>query len=126
MNGKTYAPGAARPDLAAVVMRHAWASLPMSEHDRPHLWATGTHYAATMMSRTSPENFYAIGTDLRAEQHPVQLDASADDADRILRNHRRMAHRAWVREIEAEHARGSEASAYRAWMAARLACGLPT
>lgn len=67
-----------------------------------------------------------VGTAIRADQHPCQLDASAADADRILRNHRRMAHRAWVREIEAEHARGSERAAYRAWLAARLACGLPT
>lgn len=123
MNGTTYAPGQARPDLAAVVMRHAWASLPMSEHDRPHLGATGTHYAGTMMNRTSPENFYAIGTYLRAEQHPCQLDASADDADRILRNHRRMAHRAWVRAVLQDEERGA---AFRAWMVARRYCGLPT
>lgn len=67
-----------------------------------------------------------VGTYLRAEQHPVQLDAAADDAERILRNHRRMAHRAWTREIAAEHARGSEAAAFRAWMIARRYCGLPT
>lgn len=124
MNGKTYAPGAARPDLAALVMRHAWASSPMSEHDRPHLGATGTFYVRSMLRETSPENFYAIGTDLRAEQHVLAQLAAEDDADRILRNHRRITATAWVREVSGDE--DDDLGAYRAWMCARLHCGLPT
>lgn len=113
----SFAPGAPRPDLAALVMHHAWASLGSALPERRDVGATGVHYAAALQVESTPEQGY--GTLIPYPSPDTFLDA-LEAGDRILSNHRHRAHRAWARSLGLPEARADE----RAWMCARRHCGL--
>ena len=55
------------------------------------------------------------------DMSPWTRDVINAELGAILERHRRMAHRAWVRAIRDED---DEPGACRAWMCARLHCGM--
>lgn len=116
----TVTPGAPRPDLVGIILRHIEAGR-LARVGLAH-WNTATVMRQALRRETQPENFYEQGTEVATWRGSVQRIESADCAASILRNHRRMAHRAWVRAFDGD----DEAAARRAWWCARRYCGLPT
>lgn len=118
----TVKPGAPRPDLRALLVRHA-VRAGASE------WGVrldaADNIARSLMRETDP-HADDLGTNVHENVEPDHWIEAVDGADSILERHRRMAHRAWVREINGEFEYGAADAAYRAWMCARRYCGLPT
>jgi len=106
----SYVPGAPRPDLADLVHRHLTRCPPKRR---------ASQHAIALCRETTPEPAGEYGTLIPYPAVERFLQA-LDDGDRILRNHRRMAHAAWVRAVQQDD---DEQAACNAWHCARLHCG---
>lgn len=88
-------------------------------------WAS-THSREAALARAYPmkqENEMKEHGTNPIDMSPWTRELINAENDAILERHRRYVHRRWVSEIEHEHW-GTAHATYKAWMCARLHCGM--